>query len=410
MTSSFLRTVARFAPSPNGHLHLGHAYSALMNAMFANETGGRFLLRMENIDTTRCRPEFGEGGARRSRLARPTLGPAGCAVSPTISTIMRDALARLERLGLVYPCFCSRGDIMAAVASRSDWPTDPDGTPLYPGTCKHCSAALRSRSASPLANARATGSTWTAPWSWSAATSPGANTAAGPTGSRSTRDTRDLGRRRALAQGHRDELPHRRRGRRRVPGRHRRRARRGSPDGDQPASAPAGAARSADAELPPSRAACATAPGKSSRRACERSRCAPSVKTARRETTCWPVSACRVWISAETLDGGGAGRGVIFQDARHRTRAASHERRRNSAFTSGAQVCDRSHLSGPPLASLLIPPARAAHLPPARADHSAGDIAGHLRAGSAHPQEPSGLCKCHGRIARRCRDIPVASW
>jgi glutamyl-Q tRNA(Asp) synthetase len=144
MTSSFARTVVRFAPSPNGYLHLGHAYSALMNGKLAAETGGRFLLRMENIDTTRCRPEF-------EAAVLEDLAWLGLTWERPVwrqSDHFRDyadALARLERRGLVYPCFCTRGDIMAAVAARPNWPSDPDGTPLYPGTCKHLSPERRAQ-------------------------------------------------------------------------------------------------------------------------------------------------------------------------------------------------------------------------------------------------------------------------
>ena len=144
MTSSFARTIVRFAPSPNGYLHLGHAYSALMNGLVARETGGRFLLRMENIDTTRCRPEF--EAAIREDLA--WLGLAWDKPARRQSEHFADyssAMERLETRGLTYPCFCSRGDIMGAVAGKADWPQDPDGTPLYPGTCKHMSAAERAR-------------------------------------------------------------------------------------------------------------------------------------------------------------------------------------------------------------------------------------------------------------------------
>lgn len=144
MTSSFSRTVVRFAPSPNGHLHLGHAYSAMMNALLAQETAGRMLLRMENIDTTRCRPEF------ESAICED-LGWLGLTWDGPVrrqSDHFSDyaaALDNLERRGLVYPCFCSRGDIMAKAASRSNWPVDPDGTPLYPGTCKHMAPAARAK-------------------------------------------------------------------------------------------------------------------------------------------------------------------------------------------------------------------------------------------------------------------------
>ena len=144
MTSSVHRTTVRFAPSPNGYLHLGHAYSALMNGLVARETGGRMLLRMENIDTARCRPEFET--AIREDLA--WLGLTWDTPVRRQSDHFADyaeAMGRLERRGLVYPCFCSRGDIMAAVAGKANWPADPDGTPLYPGTCKHMSPAQRRR-------------------------------------------------------------------------------------------------------------------------------------------------------------------------------------------------------------------------------------------------------------------------
>lgn len=144
MTSSFARPVLRFAPSPNGYLHLGHAYSALMNALIARETGGRLLMRMENIDTTRCRPEF-------ETAICEDLGWLGLEWETPVrrqSDHFADyaaALERLEKRGLVYPCFCSRGDIMAVVAPRPSWPVDPDGTPLYAGTCKHLSPKERER-------------------------------------------------------------------------------------------------------------------------------------------------------------------------------------------------------------------------------------------------------------------------
>ena len=134
----------RFAPSPNGYLHLGHAYSALMNGLVARETGGKLLLRMENIDTTRCRPEF-------ETAIREDLTWLGLAWEEPVrrqSDHFADyacAMDRLEQRGLVYPCFCSRGDIMASVATRTNWPVDPDGTPLYPGICKALTRADRAR-------------------------------------------------------------------------------------------------------------------------------------------------------------------------------------------------------------------------------------------------------------------------
>lgn len=144
MTRTTAPTVVRFAPSPNGHLHLGHAYSALMNQLIAAETGGRLLMRMEDIDSTRCRPEF------ESAICEDLswLGFEWETPTRRQSEHLADytaALEELERRGLVYPCFCSRGDIMSVVAPRPSWPTDPDGTPLYAGTCKHLSKSQRER-------------------------------------------------------------------------------------------------------------------------------------------------------------------------------------------------------------------------------------------------------------------------
>ena len=139
--------VLRFAPSPNGWLHLGHALSALENATLAARLGGRLLLRMEDIDPIRCRPEFEtailedldwlgiayERPVRRQSEHMPAYGAA---------------LARLEAMGLVYPSFESRSELKAAVAMRvatsgEPWPMDPDGAPLYPGMAKSLTAAER---------------------------------------------------------------------------------------------------------------------------------------------------------------------------------------------------------------------------------------------------------------------------
>ncbi len=144
MTSSYPRPVLRFAPSPNGYLHLGHAYSAAMNGLIARELGGRLLLRMEDIDVSRCRPEFESAIADDLRW----LGLHWEEPVRRQSEHLADytgALDRLERRGLLYPCFCSRGDIAAAVAGRPDWSRDPDGTPLYPGLCKHLSTEARNK-------------------------------------------------------------------------------------------------------------------------------------------------------------------------------------------------------------------------------------------------------------------------
>jgi glutamyl-Q tRNA(Asp) synthetase len=135
-----MQPVVRFAPSPNGRLHLGHAYSALLNAEFARRFGGRFLLRIEDIDITRCRPEFEAaiyddlawlGLAWEHPVRRQSEHFAG----------YRAIAERLRRRGLLYPCFCSRADVATDVGIReaqsgADWPRDPDGALLYPGTCR----------------------------------------------------------------------------------------------------------------------------------------------------------------------------------------------------------------------------------------------------------------------------------
>ena len=139
--------VFRFAPSPNGHLHLGHALSALLNADMARAAGGRLLLRIEDIDATRCRPEYEAAiyedlawlGIEWERSVRRE--------SEHLDEY-RTALARLDCIGLIYPAFESRAKITRLVAAREAqglWPRDPDGAPLYPGDAKHMSAAERAR-------------------------------------------------------------------------------------------------------------------------------------------------------------------------------------------------------------------------------------------------------------------------
>jgi glutamyl-Q tRNA(Asp) synthetase len=143
--------VFRFAPSPNGYLHLGHALSALLNADMARATGGRLLLRIEDIDTARCRPEF-------EAAIYEDLGWLGLAWERPVRRQSeryddyRAALGRLEAMGLVYPSFESRADIARLVAVREaiapstrPWPRDPDGAPLYPGDAKRLSASDRKR-------------------------------------------------------------------------------------------------------------------------------------------------------------------------------------------------------------------------------------------------------------------------
>lgn len=141
--------VFRFAPSPNGRLHLGHAYSALLNERLAKRFHGRLLLRIEDIDLTRCRPEFEQG-------IRDDLAWLGICFAPDPRRQSehldeyRRALDRLDAMGLVYPCFCSRQEVKEAVRRReagpgAPWPRDPDGTPCYPGTCRALSKDEASR-------------------------------------------------------------------------------------------------------------------------------------------------------------------------------------------------------------------------------------------------------------------------
>jgi glutamyl-Q tRNA(Asp) synthetase len=136
------RSVFRFAPSPNGYLHLGHAFSALLNRRLAEEAGGRLLLRIENIDPERSRPHF--EAALLEDLA--WLGLVWENPPRRQSEHMADyraALDQLTRRGLAYPCFCSRTEIAEACARRSDWPRDPDNSPLYPGSCRDLSPEQR---------------------------------------------------------------------------------------------------------------------------------------------------------------------------------------------------------------------------------------------------------------------------
>jgi glutamyl-Q tRNA(Asp) synthetase len=131
--------VTRFAPSPTGLLHLGHARSALVGWQAARDSGGRFLLRIEDIDVGRCREEFvtaifedlawlGLTWEQPVRRQSQHLGD------------YRVALGALQQRGLVYPCFCTRADIAAAASA----PHGPEGV-IYPGTCRHLSEPERAR-------------------------------------------------------------------------------------------------------------------------------------------------------------------------------------------------------------------------------------------------------------------------
>ena len=127
--------ITRFAPSPTGLLHLGHAASALHGWQAARAAGGQFLLRIEDIDATRCRPEFTTAIVEDlGWLGLDWDGPVR--VQSAHFPDYRAALAQLEARGLLYPCFCTRAEIAAA-------PHGPDDMPVYPGTCRAISARDR---------------------------------------------------------------------------------------------------------------------------------------------------------------------------------------------------------------------------------------------------------------------------
>ena len=142
------RPVFRFAPSPNGLLHLGHALSALVNYDMARKAGGRLLLRIEDIDLTRCRPEF-ETAIYADLAWLGIEWEAPVRRQSEHFDEYRAALERLEREGLIYPAFESRGEIARLIAAREaaggTWPIDPDGAPLYPGLARELAPDERAR-------------------------------------------------------------------------------------------------------------------------------------------------------------------------------------------------------------------------------------------------------------------------
>lgn len=133
--------VTRFAPSPTGPLHLGHAYAVLVAHDLARARGGRFLVRIEDLDGTRSRPEF-EAGIFED-LAWLGLFSGGSPLRQSERmNVYAEALARLEAMGLLYPCFCTRKEIAAEIARAGEAPQG-DAQPVYPGTCRRLSHAER---------------------------------------------------------------------------------------------------------------------------------------------------------------------------------------------------------------------------------------------------------------------------
>jgi glutamyl-Q tRNA(Asp) synthetase len=136
--------VTRFAPSPTGYLHLGHAWSALFAWRRARAAGGRFLLRIEDIDPARCRPEF--AAAIEEDLAWLGLDWDGeVRVQSAHLPEYRAVLDGLTGRGLLYPCFCTRADIQREIGASASAPHAPDGSAVYPGICRDLADAERAR-------------------------------------------------------------------------------------------------------------------------------------------------------------------------------------------------------------------------------------------------------------------------
>lgn len=139
--------VFRFAPSPNGYLHLGHACSALLNFDLARRAGGRFLLRIEDIDAPRCRPEF-EAAIYDDLAWLGISWEAPVRRQSEHFSEYRFALEKLSAQDLIYPSFESRAEIARLIEQReaeAPWPCDPDGAPVYPGVAKTLAPEERRR-------------------------------------------------------------------------------------------------------------------------------------------------------------------------------------------------------------------------------------------------------------------------
>lgn len=129
--------ITRFAPSPTGWLHLGHAFAALFAAEEAESADGRFLVRMEDIDLTRVRPEYEEAIFEDLRWLGLAWEEPVRRQSEHFADY-REALGKLQAAGLLYPCFCTRKEIQEEIARAGSAPHGPEG-PIYPGTCRRLS-------------------------------------------------------------------------------------------------------------------------------------------------------------------------------------------------------------------------------------------------------------------------------
>lgn len=133
--------VTRFAPSPTGHLHKGHAYAALCAWNFARENNGRFLLRIEDIDHTRCHPENTKQILEDLAWLEIEWEEPVRIQSQHLDEY-RAAASKLEQQGFLYPCFCTRKDIQREIERAGQAPHGSEG-PIYPGTCRNLSADER---------------------------------------------------------------------------------------------------------------------------------------------------------------------------------------------------------------------------------------------------------------------------
>lgn len=134
-----LACVGRFAPSPSGRMHLGNVFSALLAWLSVRSRGGTFLLRIEDLDPQRCRPEYTDAVRRDLETLGLTWDrEQTCQSLRTPAYAAR--FAELERRGMVYPCYCARDELHAAGAPHAS-----DGTPVYAGTCRGLAAAQRAR-------------------------------------------------------------------------------------------------------------------------------------------------------------------------------------------------------------------------------------------------------------------------
>ncbi len=140
-TAPVIPVITRFAPSPTGLLHLGHAYSALTAYHLARDLNGDFLLRLENIDSSRCHPNYEQHIIRDLKWLGIDWSDPPRRQSDHMADY-RDALEVLRHRGLIYPCFCTRKEIQDEIRRAAHAPHGPEGY-LYPGTCRTLSPAAQ---------------------------------------------------------------------------------------------------------------------------------------------------------------------------------------------------------------------------------------------------------------------------